>query len=383
MVNTMSNQRYAAVLGRNPALSIAELHALKENPQPLNDAAVFIEGINPKPLGGTLKVVELLNRTLSTAEDMIDALVDATSSDQKLRFGISIYGKADVGGLLMRSKRRLKTISISSGFVQSTEPLNLAQVKHNDLISKGAEWCLFETNDGWRGGKTTWIPDFEGFSVRDYDKPKSDSKRGMLPPQLARAMVNIATKNEPTAVYDPFCGVGGLLLESAALDHPTYGSDVDPKAISDAKKNLEWLGKRSGLPKWNVSVHDATQPLPISEPAVIATEGYLGELVAPNTNDEVVERTIAEVEPIMLKFFETARNFLKLGQRLVITLPAWKLKNEIRRLTLVDRVLALGYTVIRPVPEGLALTELNRRNSIDVARPKQRVIHELIILERT
>lgn len=365
MVTTMSDHRYAAVFGRNATLSLAELEALGEQPQSLNDQSALISGANHQRFGSTVKVVELLNRTVPNSEEILDVLVADVKSDAKLRFGISIYGQADIGGLLTRAKRCLKERGISSGFVQSREPLSLAQVKHNQLVGKGVEWCLFQTGDGWRGGRTIWIPDFEAFAKRDYDKPKSDTKRGMLPPQLARTMVNVATQGKPIAVYDPFCGVGGLLLESAALGHVTYGSDIDPKAVADAKQNLAWLNPDV---EWDVTVHDATKPLPIGKPVVIATEGFLGELVAPKTPDERITKTVVEVEATMLQFFEAAHKTLTPGQRLVITLPAWKTAAGVVRPEVVDRILALGYTKVRP--------------SIDVSRPKQRVIHELFIFER-
>jgi SAM-dependent methyltransferase len=394
----MTNSRYAAVFGRNAAVSVAELAAVGAaqgfNVSPLGEYAALLEGFDLQladRLGAITKVVELSGAAASS-EEAIKQLAGAVKKPAtgKVIFGISSYGSKPATGLTnqMRNildKRGIKNRFMAKRLGKSGRPsdgeLSAVQVKHNKLITKGNDWCLFETTDGWVYGRTVWIYDFEGFGHRDYDKPRSDSKRGMLPPQLARTMVNLATGGDPAkSVYDPFCGVGNVLIESADLGHRTFGSDISEKATSDARKNLEWLKPNA---KWDVSVIDATKDLLADHIDAIVTEGYLGTLIAANTKDSTIESTATEVESITLKFFEQARKILESGDRLVMTWPKWRLKHSDLALPLVDRVKALGYTVVRPVPEAFRLPELTKRHSIDVSRPTQRVVHELFIFERT
>lgn len=352
-------------------------------------------------LGGTTKLVELLG-TAPSPEEAIKAAVGTLPRAGKVTFGVSVYGPADAAALTSLAKRSLKERGIGSRFVPSSGTLSPAQVHHNKLIGKGHEWCLFATNDGWRYGRTVWIPDFEAFSARDYDKPVADAKRGMLPPQLSRVMINLGTQGRAITVFDPFCGVGALLLESVAMGHPTYGSDIDQAAVDGAGKNLRWL---TGVdpetkPFWKVTVHDATQSLPLESPLTIVTEGYLGESIRQSSSEEDIRGQADSVSRITRQFFEQARKILSPGSRLVITLPIWRLSepsgsreepgSRIKsgmtigrlRLEIIAPLAALGYTVIRPVPTELAFPGVTERGSLEVSRPKQRVIHELFIFER-
>lgn len=60
-----------------------------------------------------------------------------------------------------------------------------------------------------------------------------------MQPKLARCMVNLARPAEGALLLDPFCGVGGILLEAAAIGCRAIGADADPRMIRGAKANLE------------------------------------------------------------------------------------------------------------------------------------------------
>ncbi len=243
--------------------------------------------------------------------------------------------------------------------------------------------CIFSTSSGFRAGHVVWIYDFEGFSHRDYDKPAADTVRGMLPPQLARVMLNLATGGQG-AIYDPFCGVGALLIESTLLGHRSFGSDLDPQAIAGANQNLAWSAREyPDSATYDLTVHDATTPLPSGEPVQLVTEGYLGELVQPTWSDAELESRAQAVGQTLEAFLNRAGESQSPGQRLVITLPVWRLRRGLRRLSVVDRAEKYGYTKVRPLPQDMKLPGLTDRDTIDVARPQARVIHEIAILERT
>ncbi|MFT4312296.1 MAG: TRM11 family SAM-dependent methyltransferase [Candidatus Woesearchaeota archaeon] len=59
-----------------------------------------------------------------------------------------------------------------------------------------------------------------------------------IDPRLARAMVNLAGK-KAHAIYDPFCGTGGILLEAFDCQLQTIGSDIDPHMIEKSQQNCK------------------------------------------------------------------------------------------------------------------------------------------------
>ncbi|HEY8109003.1 MAG TPA: hypothetical protein VIF43_03270 [Patescibacteria group bacterium] len=398
----MASVTHAAVFGRNPALSVAELHALSGRHgfgiRPLGKYAAELTGFEPKlaeRLGSVTKLFELRPDVYRDARAGLEAAAAAVPAEGKFAFGVSSYANDKATPLAMHVKRFLKERGVRSRSVgkpkgKSGRPedgeLSAVQVRHNGLISPGADWGVFGTDDGYHVGRTVWVYDFEGFGARDYDKPVADAKRGMLPPQLARTMVNLATQGDPgLAVYDPFCGVGNLLLESLLLGHRTIGSDITPDAVDAARRNLAWLRERHPkLPESEVSVRDATGELPAGSSSAIATEGYLGSPLRESAKAGDMGREATFVETMVGKFLQRAADSLPSGRRLVLTLPAWRTPGSRTpiRITTIDQAERLGYAVIRPLPEGFSFPELTDRDSIDVARAKQRVIHELFILER-
>lgn len=380
---------FAAVFGRNPALSTAELWALGQahgfDVQPLGRFGAALSDTFELPvadrLGATTKVVELADDTAPDAETAVKRLVGGAPSDGKVTFGISAYGKVSASSLTKLALGAFAARGVKTRYIAKHEgktgggELSAVQVHHNKLVRKGFDWCVFETSEGWRYGRTVWVYDFAGFARRDYDKPASDTKRGMLPPQLARTMVNLSAQKTET-VADPFCGVGNLVMESVLLGHATVGTDIDAAAIKDAERNLAWLrAETSAL----LLVADATKPSTWSADA-IATEGYLGSLIRQSMNERQIEQEIEDVERIMTAFLRSGTDGVT---RVVLTLPAWRLSSgELRRLRLVERVEEFGYTKVRPLPPEWRLPGLTPRDTIDVARPKQRIVHELLILEK-
>jgi len=72
-------------------------------------------------------------------------------------------------------------------------------------------------------------------------------------PKLARALVNL-TRVQKGSVLDPFCGVGGILVEAGLLKLYCKGSDTSAEMIEKTQKNLEHYGIHS----YSLGVADAT-----------------------------------------------------------------------------------------------------------------------------
>lgn len=388
---------YAAILGRNRLLSLTELVAVgglngetfAVEPAGMQ-AALLGEGFTPETaerLGGSTKLVKLAG-VAGSPEEAIEALTSAVTRSTKFSFGVSVYGRADAGRLARQAKRLLKQNNASVRYVpaeRQSKSLSTAQVLHNGLLKDGYEWCLVEHGRReWHYGRTVWIQDLEGFGQRDYDKPSNDPKRGMLPPKLARTMLNLAGLPAGKNVYDPFCGSGVVLMEARLLGLTPAGSDISPKAVADTKRNLQWLGQEYAVSKTaKLEVADASAPLPFKADAIV-TEGYLGHPVRESTSFPEILNDQRQVDSLVSQFLKRAHVALPLGGRLVLTVPLWRLPHSgDRRVSAIDGAERLGYTKVRCVPDGLSGPELTERDSLLVSRPKQRVVHELYVLEKS
>lgn len=277
---------YKFIFGNAPELAQAELAAVGQELPPQDLI---------KRLGGTVKIVEVL------PENTI--LTDVIKGD----FGISdLTGKVNIVQLC-------KSIKEETG-----KRFVLPQKDHvlSSVVVRKQKLTEIVIGDGWMG-KTVAVQDFEDWGKRDYGKPCASSSIGMIPPKVARMMVNLSQSNY---ILDPFCGTGTILMEALTIGLKAVGSDINPQQIEKTKKNLEWLGYKAELFCW-----DATR---ISEKIknvdAIVTEPDLG----PRDN----------LEKLYVDCFEDWGKVLKPGGRIVIALPFVK--------NVLDKAQSMGYTLV-------------------------------------
>lgn len=60
-----------------------------------------------------------------------------------------------------------------------------------------------------------------------------------MDPKLARCIVNLARAKEDSLLLDPFCGVGGILIEAGLMGCRILGCDLNAKMIEGTIRNLE------------------------------------------------------------------------------------------------------------------------------------------------
>lgn len=75
--------------------------------------------------------------------------------------------------------------------------------------------------------------------------PRPYLPRATLRANVAYALLHLARlTGEPGALLDPFCGSGTILLEAATVvpQLELYGSDLDPRAVEGARRNLQVAG---------------------------------------------------------------------------------------------------------------------------------------------
>ena len=273
-----------AILGRQPALGIAELESLygADQIQPYGSSACFINldssEIDFDRLGGTMRLGKVLAQLPNTNwKDIEKYLLEfgpghAAIIDGKLSFGVSVFGlpipARKIASTALDLKKVIKQAGNSVRMVPHNDvSLGSAQVLYNKLTAKNG-WELLVVSDGKTAylAQTTRIQDIDAYSARDQARPHRDAKVGMLPPKLAQIIINLAvgqidrlkngdrrlkkaTENaapipnprSPILVLDPFCGTGVVCQEAMLMDYDIYGSDLEPRMVQYTIDNLAWL----------------------------------------------------------------------------------------------------------------------------------------------
>ncbi|EKD75944.1 MAG: putative DNA methylase [uncultured bacterium] len=334
-----------AILGNTPELSALELGVEWEGGQ----IAVLKHEVDFNILGGTVKIAEVIDRPL---DDVLEIL-KTIAPDHKIVFGFSVYtgdnsitaakvkehAKAlfDYG---MRWKKQLKAAGRSVRFVVSQEPaLSSVIVQKEHLLRDHTDFVIALYHDKTIIARTSTVQDFKDFSQRDFGRPQRDAFSGMLPPKVARMMVNIAAADKHAlSLLDPFCGSGTVIQEALSMGFTdVIGSDISQKCIDDTETNLAW----ENLPIPPLFCSDVLQlqhQLPDHSIDIIVTEGYLGP-VQPKRTDAIYNELTSFYEAV----FPVLARLLKPHGRIVIALPSWNLDNGLLELPLDTIIAQAGF----------------------------------------
>jgi tRNA (guanine10-N2)-dimethyltransferase len=118
--------------------------------------------------------------------------------------------------------------------------------------------------------------------IEKYKKVKGDiasrspkerpvSHAATMKPKLARCMVNLSRASPGKLFLDPFCGVGGLLIEAGLIGCKMIGCDVKLSMVKGAFKNLLFFGLTpEGL------IQADARKLPLNSVSCIATDPPYG-----------------------------------------------------------------------------------------------------------
>jgi len=417
--------QYFFILGQNKNLSIAEIAGKFANAADfvnaeLADGVLIVESkkeLNPSimlnELGGTVKIGEVLksidNLGCINAKEIIALL--SLKDKKKVFFGFSPYGflnntklAKQIQKLALILKKELKERGFASRWVTSKEPqLSSVIVKKNRLLEQGAEIIFIQASNTLYLGKTLAVQEFADYSFRDYNRPARDQHSGMLPPKLAKIMVNLAGAEKSDAILDPFCGSGTILSEAAMLGYQKLiGTDISQKAISDSRKNLEWLERnyhflchceprrRRGVAISRINqvkylllksdVSYLSQKIALNSVSASVTEPYLGPTKILKSEEEA-KKVIAELSELYPKSFGEFKKVLKPQAKIVITLPILKIKNKLFQLPVLDEIERRGFKTEPFLPPSWPadLVQTTARGSIIYSRPDQHVLREIFI----
>lgn len=377
------------ILGTHPELSEAEIFAVigkktviarSENVLILDDIKENLEDLQER-LAGTIKigyiVGELLKWNQDEAAELIASLASEAAGKNKISFGVSAYGfsKEDVFFLGKLVKKQLKSTERPVRFVTSKEiQLSSVIVQENGLLSSGGEFILIRHSGKVFIGQTHTVQAYRAWSDRDFGRPARDAKSGMLPPKLARLMINLSGVDpKETVLLDPFCGSGTVLAEALLLGFKELiGSDISKKAVDDTQENLSWLINQLhlSLPNASFFISDAQHLTAFvrEQVGVIVTETFLGEpQKRPLTTSE-----FKNAQHMLFKMyepsFETLSSLLPKEGKMVLAVPVFRTQNGYQRLEVDSLLESVGFQVLQ---------------SFLYHRPDQIVGREIFVLSKT
>lgn len=347
-------EKYIFILGKNRELSLAEISTLWPDLvliQQNDDFAVF-EGISmdlqeaQNRLGGTIKIGRVIGGKLDKTAVLDQILASrGTSEAGRSNFGFSWHNTQQDRRFGMEIKKELKAQGISSRLVESKEK-SLSSV----IITK--EKCLDFIVTPKFLALTMAVQDFKDYSKRDFGRPKADAISGMLPPKLAKMMINLSKASFEDTILDPSCGSGTILSEAMAMGFINLiGSDISDRAVSDTKDNLNWLVDKEKIEdcKFDISKLDVTKLSEKIKPksiTAIVTEPYLGPPIKGNEGEAKITKVIRDLEQLYLASFGQFEKALVSGGRVVIVMPEWHLGNEAYGINIADKIEKMSFARI-------------------------------------
>ncbi|XOU94089.1 MAG: TRM11 family SAM-dependent methyltransferase [Candidatus Kerfeldbacteria bacterium] len=409
--------KYFFILGTNPLISIAEIFSFaKTNKTTLNiiDVTSHILIIESKEidinkwqayLGGTIKIGLIINK-YQNINDLLKSVNTETllnnffkQTTQKIIFGFSLYSTSlthyqnKIKSLGIKIKQDLQKLDYKSRFIMAkSQALTAVQINKNKILQQGADIVIAESANGLYIGVTKTIQDFEDYSDRDFGRPQRDAKSGMIPPKLAKIMINLGGVSSDDLLLDPFCGSGTIIQEALLMNiNNVIGSDISQKAINDTKNNIDWLTQKYSLTNINISlytedVQTLDNDIDSSTVDKIVTEPYLGPQDHSENNQDKINSTINELEKLYLAAFQTFKKITKPSSTIVIVFPLIIIDQDIHVLKILEKINNLGFIRIDPIPENISLFAkigVTARGSMIYQRPGQRVQREIFIFKKT
>lgn len=362
----MEDSMYIAILGRQPAISIAELERLFVHVSWFSAESALVDtpSLITAELGGTQKagriVIDMPRANWQAVQrKLIQHYTDAWGAHAgKQTLGISVYGAPiaprEIQKVGITLKRQLRDAGVSVRLVPNEDTaLSSATAHHNKLglsPNKTEILVVFGKNGRVVIAESVGAQNITALAARDQGRPKRDAFVGMLPPKLAQIMVNLGVgtaANPHVAVLDPFCGTGVILQEALLKGYGVYGSDLNPKMIDFTKVNLDWLQKTHHIDGVVRAIRQAdatTAHWPEAKDlSSVICEAYLGQPFSAPPSPTKLAEVRRTCNAIIGSFLKNISKQLPSGTPLCIAVPAWRSQQgDIVHLPLIDDIESFG-----------------------------------------
>ena len=272
-------------------------------------------------------------------------------------------------------------------------------VTFKEIIKKNNIELNFIKNKNKQGESLTFVlartiscQNIDFYSKRDYEKPCRDAKVGMLPPKLAQMLIHFAPQ-ESQVLWDPFCGLGTIPIESLLMGKKVIASDISHTMVQATQKNIQWLSSEN-IPEdfpshelgsqrsFSCFAHDATKEFDFKEVLqsinstgkkidAIVTESYLGPALHSEPSEELYRETDEYISNIYEKLFYYASK-AEIGC-IVMCVPAYRVNKSIQYM---QKVLE----IIQNSPYEIKALSEHERQSLVYSRPDHIVCREIFKL---
>lgn len=379
------NEKDFKYINRNFALIETDISLSKDNGQS------FINNI-----GGTKAVSRLIGKVANSSEFetlATDFLIENYGSNSKIIFGLNNYINSNYAislqDLLKKIKSSLQKQDFHCRFVNNNSNNIETPIFFKERLNseKGSELNLIEIENEIYLTETLSSQDIDSFSIRDFKKPFRDSKTGMLPPKLAKILINLSSTTR--YIIDPFCGSGTILTEALLSGFNVIGSDISEIQTAGATTNINWLKANFDIQNTlssEISIQDATClqiSSEIAKNSAIVSEGYLGPALKERISNSEIKQISNDILNLYKNFLQNAK---KLGiRKIVICLPAYKEnKNYIFIENFLETIQKIGFQNKQIFSNNLLnkfpLLTLSKRQTMIYDRPEQKVAREIFIL---
>lgn len=341
---------YVAVLGRQPAISLAELESLFQNVRKIAPGlaeltADRVPEINR--LGGTLKIAESIDQA-------IQEFWQSIPENGKIVLGVSDFTRGTNPYLAQKEALRWKRYLVKTGrsvrvVPNKTAVLSSATSWHNKLFTENHIELI---KNGHKYYRVIGVQNIDAYVARDRERPARDAKVGMLPPKLAQILINLCGDlSKGSRLLDPFCGTGVVLQEAALIGYVPYGTDLNERMVEYTERNLKWLSERfpevaalgSTVEQGDATDHQWTAPI-----QAMACETYLGPPMSQAPVEIKLKQAKQDCKSIILGFLKNLSEQIEPGTPVTIAVPAWLRENgRYERLNLLDEIEHLRYNVVR------------------------------------
>ena len=257
-------------------------------------------------------------------------------------------------------EHEVKSLLPQSRFISGKDQYGLSPV----IITKQKTTEIFIDESNQKLYHTIWTHDFKHWIDKDRHMPRVNARAGMLPPKIARSMINLVPLDpQGKTLLDPFCGSGRVLVEAAEMGYQVLGLDISNDQVEDTRINLKHLGVTA-----QVQVHDAVHASDLfhEEIDAIVTEPYLGK---PNLRPDQAEYAVIGLKKLYLGALKDWHKILKPHGYVVMVFPILPgVKTEFSTSKVIDDKHLLGYNQLS---KGLIYS-----------RPEAGIKREIVILQK-
>jgi len=363
--------KYFFILGRNPELSKAELYSylearsIKSNLIFQDENILVLEFekdiiLNIQEFGGLLKLGKI---QFEGNINEFEKFLEKNELIEKDKFTYSILGNGEEGYLIQKFKEEKRKAIIRHG----RKGIKMQGGRDIVLIPNAeVEFFFHEDKKITYFGIVEQDYSYEEIKKRDMQKPVRRESLA-ISPRLAKILINLSQVKEKGLLLDPFCGVGGILQEGIIKNIRVFGSDIDTKAIENAKRNFKWIEQEFKIKGEYQFQQGDSRNLKNLQCDGIATEPQLGEVIREKLPQERAQFFIQKFQAEIIPILQRLRQIKKSNAKIAITFPV--IKGISPNLDEIEKKTDLKVYKLRDI-----------KFPIKESRPDQFVSREIVVL---